>query len=72
MVVGDASFGEVVSALETAQETLGREINPTVYSAAEFRSKIKARHHILTSVRNSEKALVIGDGHEFERLGSIR
>ena len=37
MVVGDVSFGEVVSALETAQKTLAREINPTVYSPAEFR-----------------------------------
>jgi len=72
MVVGDVSFGGVVSALETAQKTLGREINPTVYSAAEFRSKIKARHHFLTSVQNSEKVFVIGDEHEFERLGSIR
>ena len=72
MVVGDVSFGEVVSALETAQKTLGREINPTVYSAAEFRSKIKARHHFLTSVQNSEKVFVIGDEDEFDRLGLIR
>jgi uncharacterized protein len=40
MVIGDVSFGDVVSALETAQKTLGREINPTVYSPAEFRPKI--------------------------------
>ncbi len=72
MVIGDESFGDVVSALESAQETLGREINPTVYSPAEFRSKIKARHHFLTSVRNNEKVFVIGDDHEFERIGSIR
>ena len=72
MVIGDVSFGDVVSALEAAQKTLGREINPTVYSPAEFRSKIKARHHFLTSVRNNEKVFVIGDEHEFERLGSKR
>ena len=72
MVIGDVSFGDVVSVLEAAQKTLGREINPTVYSPAEFRSKIKARHHFLTSVRNNEEVLVIGDEHELERLGSIR
>jgi hypothetical protein len=42
MVIGAVGFGEIVSALETAQKTLGREINPTVFSAAEFQSKIKA------------------------------
>ena len=72
MVIGDVSFGDVVFALEAAQKTLGREISPTVYSPAEFRSKIKARHHFLTSVRNNEKVFVIGDEHEFERLGSRR
>jgi len=66
------SFGEVISTLETAQKILGREVNPTVYSPAEFRSKIKTRHHFVTSVRNNEKVFVIGDEYEFERLGSIR
>ena len=72
MVIGDVSFGDVVSALESAQKTLGREINPTVYSPGEYRAKIKARHHFLTTVQNSEKVFVIGDEHEFEGLGSIR
>lgn len=72
MVIGDVGFSDVVSALDSAQKTLGREINPTVYSPAEFRSKIKAGHHFLTSVRNNEKVFVIGGEHEFEGLGSIR
>jgi hypothetical protein len=42
MVVDDVSFGDVVSALRAARELLHREINPTVYSPAEFRSKLKA------------------------------
>jgi predicted nucleotidyltransferase len=72
MVIGAVGFGEVVSALEKAQKTLGREINPTVFSAAEFRSKIKVQHHFLTSVQNGEKVFVIGDEDEFDRLGLIR
>jgi predicted nucleotidyltransferase len=36
MVVGNAPFGEVVSALGPAQKTLGREINPTVFAATSF------------------------------------
>ncbi len=72
MVVGESAFGEVVSALGAAQETLAREINPTVYSPAEFRSKLKAGHHFLTALLEGEKVFLIGDEHELARLGAKR
>jgi len=72
MVIGDATFGDVVSALGAAQETLSREINPTVYLPSEFKSKLKANHHFLSSVVKNEKVFVIGDAHELARLGPIR
>ena len=72
MVVGDVSFGDAVSALAIAQETLGREINPTVYSPPEFKSKLKAHHHFLSSVLRTEKVFVMGDEQELARLGPIR
>jgi predicted nucleotidyltransferase len=72
IVIGDVSFGDVVSALRTAQETLSREINPSVYLPAEFKSKLKARHHFLSSVLRNEKVFVMGDEHELARLGPVR
>jgi predicted nucleotidyltransferase len=72
MVVGDLSFADVVSVLGGAQKILSREINPTVYSLMEFRSKLKAGHHFLSSVLKNEKVLVIGDAHELARMGPIR
>jgi predicted nucleotidyltransferase len=72
MVVGESAFGEVVSAVGAAQDTLAREINPTVYSPAEFRSKLKAGHHFLTAVLEGEKVFLIGDEHELARLGAKR
>ena len=72
MVVGEPTFGEVVSAVGNAQETLAREVNPTVYSPAEFRSKLKAGHHFLTAVIGSEKLFLIGDERELARLGAKR
>ncbi len=72
MVIGDVSFGDVVAALGAAQELLHREINPTVYSPAEFKRKLKARHHFLSSVLKTEKVFVMGDQHELARLGPIR
>lgn len=39
MVIGDLGFADVVLALAPAQESLRREINPTVLSAADFKRK---------------------------------
>jgi predicted nucleotidyltransferase len=72
MVIGEVAFGEVVSALGAAQEALGREINPTVYSPTEFHSKLKARHHFLSSVLKSKKVFVIGGEHDLARLAPVQ
>jgi predicted nucleotidyltransferase len=72
MVIGDVSFSQVVSALGAAQKTLSREINPTVYSPREFKSKLKLRHHFLSSVLKNEKVFLIGNEHELARYGPIR
>ena len=68
IVVGDVSFAQVSQGLRPAQERLGREINPTVYSISEFREKVAARHHFLTRVLSQEKLLIIGDADVLEKL----
>lgn len=70
MVVGDVSFGEVVDALSAAEQTLGREVNPSVYPTAEFRQKVKGRHHFLNAVLREPYVLLIGERDELERLGA--
>ena len=72
LVVGDISFSEVVKALRNAQETLGREINPTVYPVEEFRSRIDEEHYFIRNVLSGEKIFVIGDGHDLKRLAGER
>jgi len=72
LVVGSASFSEVVKALHSAQETLGREINPTVYPVEEFRSRIAEEHYFIRDVLSGEKIFVIGDEHELKRLAEER
>jgi len=68
MVIGDASFGDVVSALQPAQEVIGREVNPSVYSAKEFSAKLRAKHHFLSSVVAASKVFLAGSEHELKRL----
>lgn len=71
-IVGKVRFEEVVSALSSAQNRIGREVNPTVYSTHEFRSKLQAGHHFLTSVVQGPKIFVIGDEIELARLAGKR
>jgi DNA-binding transcriptional ArsR family regulator len=68
MVVGDASFADVVKALGVAQNTLHREINPTVYPPDEFVSKLSAGHHFLKSLVGEKRIFLIGDENDFARL----
>lgn len=72
LVVGDSGFSEVVEALAPVQATLAREVNPVVYSAAEFREKKSGRHPFLENVLRQPKLFVIGSEHELERLGAKR
>ena len=68
MVIGEVGFGEVVTALGRAQDALGREINPTVYSPGEFHAKVASRHHFLESVMTGPKIYLIGDADELAKL----
>jgi predicted nucleotidyltransferase len=70
MVLGNAPFGEIVSALGPAQRTLGREINPTVFAVDEFRSKLDSGNHFLHSVMKVKKLFVLGTENELAKLAS--
>jgi hypothetical protein len=43
---------------------LGREINPTVYSSAEFDRKRAAKDHFLARVLAEPRLIVLGNGDE--------
>ena len=60
LVVGEASFGDVVAALAPAQESLRREVNPNVYPALEFRKKLAAGDAFLKRVLADRKIFIVG------------
>ena len=70
MVVGNAPFSDVVSALGPAQKALGREINPTVFPVSEFRSKLAAGNHFLRLVMKEKRLIVLGNENELAELVS--
>lgn len=68
LVVGEVTFGEVVDGLQSAEETLRREVNPTVYPVAEFRAKLAASHHFVTDVVSRPKVFLLGNEDELRRM----
>lgn len=60
LIVGDAKFADVAQALAPAQETLRREINPSVYRTAEFGAKLAAGEPFLQRVMQDPKIYLIG------------
>ncbi|MCY3017983.1 MAG: helix-turn-helix domain-containing protein [Planctomycetota bacterium] len=68
MVVGGTTLKEVVSRLFALAESLGREINPHVFSAAEFSKRIRSKDHFLTTVMKEPKLFVVGSEDELTRL----
>lgn len=72
MVVGRISFGDVVSLLHAAEEKLGREVNPVVYSTSEFVQKVRENHHFVTSVLKDGKIFLVGDEDELAKLAGKR
>jgi predicted nucleotidyltransferase len=68
MVIGGASFGDVVSALNPAQDQLGREINPSVFTLTEFNERIGNKEHFITSVMRAPKIMLLGEESELRTV----
>jgi predicted nucleotidyltransferase len=72
MVVGEASFGDVVAALAPAQESLRREVNPNVYPALEFRKKLAAGDAFLKRVLAERKIFIVGSADDLGKPAAHR
>jgi predicted nucleotidyltransferase len=61
MIVSEQlSYPEVISALADAETSLGRSVNPTLYSPAEIRRKLAEDNSFLKRVAGQEKIFLIG------------
>jgi predicted nucleotidyltransferase len=69
MLIGSLGFGDAVKLLYPAQAVLGREINPSVYGADEWRARLKAKDPFIRDVLAKPKIFLIGNDDELEKLG---
>jgi len=68
LILGDATLSEVIPPVRTAEQRLGREVNPSVYPVEEFRARLEAGNAFLTRVLAGPKIFIVGDDRELERL----
>jgi predicted nucleotidyltransferase len=65
MIISDSlTYGEVFGALERVTRTLGRKVNPTVYTAGEFSKRARSENAFVTRVLEQPKLWVIGSEHD--------
>jgi predicted nucleotidyltransferase len=72
MVIGDAKLGDILSRLSRIEKAIGRPVNPTVYSIAEFKSKRAGGNHFLDAVLKGKKVFLLGDDDELRKMGGVR
>jgi predicted nucleotidyltransferase len=68
MVVGDASFADVVDAIHPVQGAIGREINPVAYSLKEFRGKAHEAGSFVQRILREKKLFLKGDESALGKL----
>jgi predicted nucleotidyltransferase/DNA-binding HxlR family transcriptional regulator len=72
MVLGSASFADVVRALSGAQTVLQREVNPTVLRAREFEQRFAEGDGFARSVAKGQRLWLIGGEDDFAELVADR
>ena len=61
MVISDTlTYGDLFGALQKATSVLGRQVNPTVYTEAEFLNRIREENAFVARVLQGPKVWVIG------------
>jgi len=66
LVVGDVGLADLAPALRKAEARLGRDVNVTSYSPAEFWKKAAAKDHFLSAVLRGPKQFVMGDQRDVD------
>ncbi|MDB6095180.1 MAG: hypothetical protein JWM32_2742 [Verrucomicrobia bacterium] len=68
MVIGAITERTLSTLLRGASEQIGREINPHVFTSAEFSRRLSVNDHFLRDVLAKPKLFLVGPEHEFAEL----
>lgn len=68
LVLGDVGFTELVKAIHPVEASLRREINPVLYSTAEFARRMKAGEAFARELLEKPKLFVMGTKDDIAKL----
>jgi predicted nucleotidyltransferase len=72
MVIGEVRLKELAAALHPAEQTLGRPVNPVLFSAEKFREHYRQGNPLLLDVVRKEKIFLKGSRDELTELVADR
>ena len=68
MVIGNIRLQEIAGALHTAEQTLGRQVNPVLFSEEKLREQYRQGNPLLLDVVRKEKIFLKGNRDELTKL----
>ena len=68
LIIGDIDFTEIVTPIYPAQSSLGREINPKVYSREEWKTSLKKQELFIQEILNNPKLFIMGLDKNFNMV----
>jgi len=68
-IIGNLGLRTVSKLLSGPFRKIGREINPHVMNAKEFRNRIETGEHFISSVIESQKLFIIGSENDLKTMG---
>ena len=60
LIIGAIDFTEVIAALYAAQTSLGREINPKIYSREQWKASLQKQDPFIQEILNNPKLFIMG------------
>jgi len=68
MIIGDVGLIEIVPGLKRAEKSLGRDVNPTIYSLRDFSQRCKEGDSFIQTILSDKKIFLKGNAGELEAL----
>ena len=61
MVIGEIPLESLLRLMRGPEKTLGREINPSLYSTKEYKRRMKKKDPFMIQVMNEPRIMLIGE-----------
>ena len=68
MVIGDVPLESLLKRMKGPEKSLGREINPSLYSLKEYKNRMKKNDPFIAHVMNEPRIMIIGDSDALQGI----